>query len=323
MSLTGIDIAWARPSISDIKATGAHWVARYLSNDPTKNWTASEVKEYPANGLACVVVWETTTTRATDGRAAGVADAQTADSQRAAVGFPADMPIYFAVDEDTDWTSVQDYAQGFIDVLGIHRVGVYGGYRIIEGAHAYGIPFLWQTVAWSGGQRSAHASIYQPADTTLNGDADFDYAEVADFGQFPRPASTTGDWFDVSPIPASDLAQIADAVAAKLTDGPHRDSLAAANLYWLERALDPTRPLDPKDTSWPVQQTLSLRSVFEAQAKEQAAVKSELDALKAAVAEATTALATLAADQNVTAAAVQQGLTSELNKLGQVLGGLK
>jgi len=199
MAVKGIDIAWARPTIAEIKGTGATWVARYFSTDSTKNITADEVKTYPANGLAIVTVWETTTGRATQGQAAGESDAHAADAQRAAVGLPADAPIHFAVDEDTDWASVAAYFSGVAQVLGLHRVGIYGGLKVIAGAHTVGIPYLWQTVAWSGGIWAPYATIRQTAGTELSGGADDDYAEVPDFGQYPRPnGSNNGGGTDVS-----------------------------------------------------------------------------------------------------------------------------
>lgn len=186
---TGIDIAWARPTVAQIKATGATWVARYFSNDVTKNLTASEVQEYTAAGLGIVTVWEATAARALQGFAAGAADAQTARAQRAGVGLPADAPIHFAVDTDTTWGAVAAYFQGAVSVLGLDLVGVYGGLHVIEGAHTYGLKYLWQTVAWSGGVWAPYATIRQPGGETLSGGADFDTAEVPDFGQYPRPAA--------------------------------------------------------------------------------------------------------------------------------------
>lgn len=187
--LKGMDVAWARPTIAQILATGAHWVARYFSPDASKNLTVAEVKSYPAAGLGIVTVFESTTGRARQGRAAGVADAQLAERQRAAVGLPATHIHHFAVDEDTDWASVQAYFDGAASVIGLARVGCYGGFPVIEGAAAHGIHFLWQTVAWSGGRWSAHATIRQPGGTLLAGAADVDYAEAPDFGQYPRPVA--------------------------------------------------------------------------------------------------------------------------------------
>lgn len=317
--IKGIDIAWDRPSIQTIKATGAEWVARYFSTDPTKNWKPGEVAEYVAAGLACVGVYETTTTRATQGHAAGVSDAQSAVAQAHAAGFAADQPIYFAVDEDTSWSSVAPYFEGVASVIGTHRVGVYGGFHVIEGAYAAGYRYLWQTLAWSGGQWSVHNTITQPGGTAINGNADIDYAKMADYGQFPRP--TNGDWLlSVTP-------QDLDQVANRMKAGDVRDEYAAATLYWLQRALDPSIPLDPKNTAWPVQQALALRALLGGKEKAdettEAALKAELDAVKTAVAAVAASLDALTKAGSATAAEVEQGVQAELVKLGQALGGIK
>lgn len=185
-----IDIAWDRPTTASIKATGAAGVLRYLSPDPTKNLTRAEVLDYHANGLGTAVVWESTATRATEGHAAGVADAQASVGQAQALGLPADMAIHFAVDTDTDWASVEPYASGFASVVGQARTGVYGGLAVIDGAHSAGYRYLWQTLAWSGGVRSSHATLYQNGNTMFSGGADVNDILAADWGQYPRPTST-------------------------------------------------------------------------------------------------------------------------------------
>ncbi|MGW1744607.1 glycoside hydrolase domain-containing protein [Streptomyces sp. NPDC002092] len=200
MTVMGIDIAWAQPSVTQIKATGAAFVARYFSHDTSKNLTAAHVSAYQGAGLGTVVVWESTAGRATSGFAAGAADAQAAEVQRKAAGLPDTMPIHFAVDEDTSWASVQTYFDGVTSVLGKTRTGCYGGVKVIEGAYAYGLRYLWQTVAWSGGVWSAHATIQQRGGTVLGGSADIDYATTADYGQYPRPQEN-----DMTPDQAKQL----------------------------------------------------------------------------------------------------------------------
>lgn len=225
MAEFGVDIAWARPTVAQIKATGARWVARYLSTDSSKNLTPAEVRLYAAAGIGTVVVWETTAGRATAGYAAGVADAHAAEAQRQTDGLPAAMPIYFAVDEDTPWASVASYFAGAATVVGKALTGTYGGYDVIEGAHAAGYRYLWQTVAWSGGRWSQWATIRQTGGTVLSGDADVDYAEATDYGEFPRPstapaktpAPTTPPEDIVTPQDKTDIAAAAAAaVLAKL-----------------------------------------------------------------------------------------------------------
>lgn len=189
MPVMGIDFAWTRPTAAQAKAAGAHWAAGYYSTDSTKNLTHALVAEYIAAGLPIVGVWETTTSRATAGHAAGAYDATEADRQRAGVGLPGTAVIHLAVDEDTDWASVADYFAGASSVLGQHRVGVYGGIRIIAGAYAAGYRYLWQADAWSNGQWDSHATIRQEGGTLFAGNSDVDYAEVADFGQYPNNSS--------------------------------------------------------------------------------------------------------------------------------------
>lgn len=193
MTVAGIDIAWARPIVAEIKASGAEFVARYFSEDPTKNLRGAEVTAYREAGLGTVVVWETTAGRATAGHAAGVEDALAAEVQRKAVGLPADMVVHFAVDKDVSWAAVSPYFDGVISVIGLPRVGCYGGIDVIVGAYTRGIRFLWQTVAWSEGRWSEHATIRQPGGTTLHGGADWDTATVPDYGQYPRPATPQED----------------------------------------------------------------------------------------------------------------------------------
>lgn len=205
MSQLGIDIAWARPTVGEIKATGATWVARYFSNDPTKDITSGEVQQYQAAGLGIVTVFETSTGRALQGAHAGAVDAQQAVNERAAVGLPNTASIYWAVDTDTDYASVKAYADGWATVIPKGMSGPYGGFKVVDGARRDGWAYGWQTTAWSGGQWSSLATIKQTGGTVLSGGADIDYAEVPDFGQYPRPEEV---------VTPQDIASIAQAVWA-------------------------------------------------------------------------------------------------------------
>lgn len=250
MALMGIDFAWSKPTAAEAKAAGARWAAGYYSNDPSKNLTASLVSEYIAAGLSIVGVWETTTSRATAGYSAGVYDAQTADSQRAGVGLPDTAVIHLAVDEDTDWASVEQYFAGASSVLGQHRVGVYGGIRVIAGAAAAGYTYLWQADAWSNGQWDPHATIHQESTTLFGGNADVDYAEVPDFGQTPHPEVDM-------PLTPADVQAIWNYSETDADTG--KPVRFGAVMAWMDR-------------------------IHHNQANAVAEVKSELDAVKAAVA---------------------------------------
>lgn len=216
--IEGIDFAWTQPTPEQAKAAGAHWIAGYFSTDVTKNLHRSNIGGFLAAGIPVVTVWETTTGRATQGRQAGVDDAHAAESERIAAGLPGSHVHYFAVDEDTSWSSVQAYFDGVISVLGLARVGCYGGYPVIVGAHGHGIRYLWQTVAWSNGQWASYASIRQPGGMLLGGSADIDYSETPDFGQTPRPTTTPPEDI-VTPQDKKDIAAAAAAAVLAALPG--------------------------------------------------------------------------------------------------------
>jgi hypothetical protein len=209
----GLDYAWGRPSIASMTAAGVKYAARYLSHDTSgKNLTRSEADKLAKAGIWCVVVWETTASRAkTGGRAGGVADAKTAVGQAKLCGMPDSRPIYFAVDYDApraDWPKIKAYFQGVISVLGVERVGMYGGYDPIRWGFEDGlIKWGWQTYAWSEGRWVAAAQLRQYKNNQRVGgiDCDFNHATVADYGQWmpgklpvnpPKPEPT-----DIPPFP--------------------------------------------------------------------------------------------------------------------------
>lgn len=251
-----VDIAWDRPTVAQIKATGAVGVLRYLSNDVTKNIRAQEVVDYQAAGLAIGLVWETTTGRATQGYQAGVDDAKTAAIQRRSVGLPDTEPIHFAVDSDLPWSAVLPYFQGATSVVGKQFSGDYGGFSIIEGAAAWGLSYNWQTLAWSAGRVSSHATLYQYGGTTLGGAADLNYILAPNWGQYPEADM---------PLTDADVAKVAKATADLLTTGPYRDVLAGAVKYWDLRAEDPSTPLPAVTGNIAVDAVGNLRKVYAAQ----------------------------------------------------------
>lgn len=231
--MRGIDISFARPDTDGMKAAGAQWIARYFSNDANKNLTSDELKAYTAAGLPVVTVWEDSPTGALEGREKGVQDAQKAKSERQTVGLPDDHPIYFTVDTDATWSKVQDYFGGIASVLSQELTGVYGSYQVIQGAHALGYKYLWQTEAWSDGQWSEFASIRQDGGTVLNGGADVDDSEVPDFGQYPKPE------IDL-PLNDTDLAAISGIVTKAIAS--NRGTAVADTLYWFAHAVNGTVP---------------------------------------------------------------------------------
>jgi hypothetical protein len=235
MSLMGIDIAWDKPSVAEIQATGAHFVARYFSHDPTKDLTSGEVTAYEAAGLGIVTVFESTAGRALQGFQAGSEDAHSAVDERQAVGLPASAPIYWAVDTDTTYAAVKAYADGWASVIPKGQSGPYGGFAVVDAARKDGWAYGWQTVAWSNGQWSPLATIKQTGGTVLSGGADIDYAEVPDFGQYPRPEEI------VTPQDKADIINgVLKGIPAVIESQPVRDALAGAELWWLDHVLNGT-----------------------------------------------------------------------------------
>ncbi len=205
MPREGIDYAWHHAlNVDAFRAHGATFVLRYLSNDATKNLTASEAIMLSDGGLDVAVVWEAAARRPLAGKAAGATDAKKAAAQAKDCGMPANRPIYFGVDFDAtdgDKPKIAEYLKGAASVLGTKRVGVYGGYYVVKYCFDHSVVgFGWQTTAWSGGQRDQRAQLYQHGyGVSIGGvDCDIDTAYAPDFGQwrigaakappFPYPA---------------------------------------------------------------------------------------------------------------------------------------
>ncbi len=199
MSREGVDYAWHGPiDTATLRSAAVTFAMRYLSNDDTKNLHRAEADQLSRAGIDVGVVWESTPQRPLAGRSGGVVDAGKAAAQARACGMPSGRPIYFAVDYDAgdaDKPTIAEYLRGAASVLGgPHRVGVYGGYWVVEycldkGVAAYG----WQTLAWSGGRRDARAQLYQhTVNVHIGGlSCDLNTAFVPDFGQWRSVGDTT------------------------------------------------------------------------------------------------------------------------------------
>lgn len=190
--MQGIDYSFSRPGGAAIKAAGKDFVVRYCPYPGAggKALTKEELADLHNNGLAVVLVFESTAGRVKQGQMAGIADGSIVRQAMIDLGFPADRPCYFAVDFDaapTDQPAIDQYLRGAAEVLGVNRVGVYGSYYVVMRCHQNGTAkWLWQTYAWSGGQKYIGIDLYQYQNgQKLNGgDVDFDEAYNADFGQW-------------------------------------------------------------------------------------------------------------------------------------------
>jgi hypothetical protein len=121
MTIKGCDYAFDQPSTAALAAAGIGFACRYLSTDPAKNLTVAERDSLHAAGISIVLVWETTGTSALSGYNQGLSDAHAARTQATALGFPASLPIYYAVDFNAttgQMSDVLDYLHGAADAEG-------------------------------------------------------------------------------------------------------------------------------------------------------------------------------------------------------------
>jgi hypothetical protein len=178
------------PTVTALKAAGIRFVGRYLSTPGNpKNITALEAKKLHDGGIHVILVFETTANRALGGTNAGHADAISARSQAKALGVPAAVPIYFAIDFDAtpgEQQAIDNYFKAAGSVLGgKSRVGAYGGYWPIKRLFdADLIGYGWQTYAWSGGRWDGRAQVRQVANgRTIGGHSvDLDMAVKTPYG---------------------------------------------------------------------------------------------------------------------------------------------
>ena len=167
MTDLGIDFAWSKPDPDAVVAAGYKFVIGYISHDDSKDLSKEQVAAYRAAGLQVYLVYETTADRALAGKAAGVSDALEAVSKAAQRGYPVSLPLFMADDTNTSAAAVSPYFLGAKTVLG-NRTGGYGGIHVIDPLLQDGTIFWgWQASAWSNGEVSQHAHLYQRLRPTL------------------------------------------------------------------------------------------------------------------------------------------------------------
>jgi hypothetical protein len=244
----GYDYAGGKPSGAALKAAGASFVARYLTdgapNLPLKRLTPEEANDLRANGIAIVSNWESYETRMREGYQAGLADATAAREWHHHCGGPDEAVIYFSCDYDepeADQQGVNDYLRGCCDVLGgPERVGIYGAYYVCKRALDAGVAkFMWQTEAWSGPNIDSRVNIMQRNNMGYEHpggvEADIDDAHTDYFGQWGvaveptpianPPATPGGPAIPPSPLSLTDR-QLMEQIWAELQRQKH-DGAAA------------------------------------------------------------------------------------------------
>lgn len=201
-----VDYSFARPAPSALRAAGYQGVVRYLDWLPNpKVIDGAELAALHAAGLSVALVWESVAQRASSGgQAGGKADATEALRQADALGFPADRPVYFVLEDPnvepaSDWVAIEAYLAGVAEVFPVSRIGGYGSQRLVE-AMVTGdrISWGWQVEGWSTSV-SPLCNLYQrlqvSLDPRLAGQVDEDAILEADWGAWdpPPPASSGPD----------------------------------------------------------------------------------------------------------------------------------
>jgi hypothetical protein len=186
-----LDYSAGFPGAQAIADAGYVGAARYVGfPGRRKCTTAGELADFTAHGLGMALVFEEATGNWRLGRHGGEYDAQRARAHANAIGFPADRPIYMAIDQDVvtsgEFDVMLDYLRGASGPLGGPGLtGVYGEADVIDHARdAFAAAWFWQTAAWSRGRRT-EAHLYQHVGTVYVGGIACDTNEVmaADWGQ--------------------------------------------------------------------------------------------------------------------------------------------
>lgn len=152
------DYSWARPDVGKYEG-----VMRYLhANRGTRpDLTGAEVNDLHRQGKPIGLIWQADKGGAGEGKQRGADDAQRANREADKLGAPATAAIFYTVDSGS--LSPADVAPYFAGVRSVpgRPVGIYGSADIVDWAHDVGIPWRWQTLAWSRGVISKHAHLYQ------------------------------------------------------------------------------------------------------------------------------------------------------------------
>ena len=156
---SGLDYVGAIPTAT-LKAGGVSFVCRYL-----REVGSTEIRSLHVGGIDVILIHEYSGTTPRGGFNNGLADARLALSQANALGAPSSAVIYFAADFDAtvaEQPAINAYLRGCASIVGIDRVGLYGGYWPVKRALDAGVlKWGWQTYAWSGGNFDKRCVLYQ------------------------------------------------------------------------------------------------------------------------------------------------------------------
>ena len=166
--MEGVDYSFSRPSPYCLYRGNKRFVVRYVGTPASgKNLTANERDAIVDAKLDIVGVYETTTGFMLEGYDRGTRAATSVAADAIKYNRPVNTPTYYALDVDprnlsrSQWDAIKAFLNGVASVVGRKQVGVYGGFAAIETLVPQWAAYGWQTYAWSGGQISSEAHLYQ------------------------------------------------------------------------------------------------------------------------------------------------------------------
>ena len=151
MTTLGIDYA-TKPDLRAAWDAGYRFLIRYIAPPDAKyDWkriTPAERDEAWSIGFSLLLVFESWAGRALDGFQAGVDDARVGVDAARALGYPDDVPLFFADDTDSTADQVRPYFKGVATIRPCS--GAYGGRKVTAPLLADGtVRFAFQACAWS------------------------------------------------------------------------------------------------------------------------------------------------------------------------------
>lgn len=152
-----------------LRGWGFAGASRYVSHDPGKCTSAGVIAADQAYQFLHQLNFEDGAMNAAGGYQQGLADADFACQTAQQLGYVPDHLIAFSVDFEANSSNIGaviGYAQALQHVCPYYGYigAVYGSAYVIDVCVGDGyIGWGWQTAAWSGGELSTHAYLYQEA----------------------------------------------------------------------------------------------------------------------------------------------------------------
>lgn len=247
-----LDYSGGFPGALNIVRAGYVGAVRYIGfPDRRKCTSRAEFEDFSRHGLGMALVYEDSATNWRSGYNQGQLDAQRARLHADQIRFPADRPIYMAIDQqvltDSEHASAVGYIRGAASVLGAALTGVYGQYSVMQVVAANrACDWFWQCRAWSGtppklfGERH----LYQRVGTVNVGGIACDINDILapDWGQHNAGG---GD------MSAEDVAQYMRITIRKGPDGVDRnleDTLFQMSA-WVGETLNTVKPLSDDEAN--------------------------------------------------------------------------